>query len=116
MEILSPAESVGVRQQIHRSRLIRLRFVYRDKNASVRTPLNDVPLKAKARLCAQASREPLALDGMLKLDSPAVHRLGIMVFLQVPANLGWTAGWFKGDITAAFLQGRPRDVETLGEL
>ena len=70
-------------------RIIRLRFVYRDKNASLRTPQMPLPIKAKARLCAQASREPLAMMGQLKLDSPTVQRVGINIFLQITTNLGW---------------------------
>ena len=44
VKILDPSESALIRQKVHRSRIIRLRFVYRGKNASVRTPQLDVPL------------------------------------------------------------------------
>jgi len=75
-----------------------------------------LPVKAKARLCAQGSREPLAMAGMAKLDSPTVQRVGIMVFLQLTANFKWIKTWRKGDISSAFLQGQNREVETKGRL
>jgi hypothetical protein len=39
-----------------------------------------------------------------------------MVFLQLLVNLKWLGSWYKGDMTAAFLQGRPRDQAKLGQL
>ena len=39
-----------------------------------------------------------------------------MLFLQLVANFGWFNSWYKGDISAAFLQGRDRDVKTKGHL
>ena len=73
-------------------------------------------VKAKARLCAQAFNEPLARAGLIKVDSPTIQRVGIMIFLQLIANFGWTQHWRKGDIKAAFLQGKERDVEANGRL
>ena len=58
----------------------------------------------------------MALAGLIKLDSPTVQRLGLMVFLQAVLNLRWTATWRKGDISSAFLQGKARDVDRLGRL
>ena len=75
-----------------------------------------LPLKAKARICAQASHEPLARMGLVKLDSPTVQRVGVMLFLQTTVNLGWTKHLRKGDISTAFLQGEKRDVDTRGRL
>ena len=60
--------------------------------------------------------EPTALAGMAKLDSPTVQRLGVMIFLQLILNLGWTKYWIKCDISSAFLQGQERDVKTKGRL
>ena len=116
VRILSTQESEKVRQTTDPRRIIRLRFVYRDKNSSIRTPQTPLPIKAKARLCAQASGEPLAQAGLIKLDSPTVQRLGLMVFLQAMLNLEWTKTWRKGDVSSAFLQGKARDVEKLGRL
>ena len=81
-----------------------LRSVYRDKNASIRTPQTWLPVKAKARLCAQGFTEPLAKAGLVKLDSPTVQRVGIMIFLQLVCNFDWFDTWRKGDISSAFLQ------------
>ena len=75
-----------------------------------------LPVAAKARLCAQASHEPLANQGLIKLDSPTVHRVGVMIFLQLTVNLGWCDNWFKGDVTTAFLQGQDRDIASRGRL
>ena len=97
------------------TRFINLRFVYRDKNASIRTPQVWLPVKAKARICAQGFTEPMAKAGLVKLDSPTVQRVGIMVFLQLVANFGWTDTWRKGDVSSAFLQGTERD-QSLGKL
>ncbi len=93
-------------KRLPRSRLIRLRFVYRDKNTALRTEQTPPPVRAKARLRAQTFREPLAIRGALKLGSPTVQRTGLMVFLQLSAIFGWHTHRRKGDITGAFLQGR----------
>ena len=53
---------------------------------------------------------------MIKVDSPTVQRVGVMLFVQAVVNLGWTDNWMKGDISTAFLQGEDRDVEKLGKL
>merc|ERR1712020_421213 len=93
VKILAKDESASIRRTTDPRRIIRLRFVYRDKNSSIRTPQTPLPVKAKARLCAQASGEPLAQAGLIKLDSPTVQRLGLMVFLQAVLNLKWTSTW-----------------------
>ena len=74
VKTIPPGEAKQVRASTDPRRIINLRFVYRDKNASIRTPQSNLPVKAKARLCAQASMEPTALAGMAKLDSPTVQR------------------------------------------
>ena len=84
-------------------------FAYRDEDVSVLTPQVPLPVKAKARLCAQAFDEPLAKAGLIKVDSPTVQRMGIMMFLQLTVNFKWKHHWRKGDVKAAFL-------ETLGKL
>ena len=70
-----------LRETVERNSIINIRFVYRDKNASIRTPQMHLPIAAKARLCAQGSREPMSLAGAIKLDSPTVQRLGVTIFL-----------------------------------
>ena len=52
--------SKRIQSEIDPNRIIGFRFVYRDKNASIRTPQHPLSVKAKARLCAQAFNEPLA--------------------------------------------------------
>ena len=116
VKIIKGQEAKTLSRTFDPDRLINLRFVYRDKNASVRTPQTWLPVKAKARLCAQGSKEPLAKAGMVKLDSPTVQRIGIMIFLQLTANFGWYDTWRKGDISSAFLQGTERDVDAKGRL
>ena len=116
VRIVSPDETRRLRAGIDKRRLIRLRFVYRDKNSSMRTAQTPLPVNAKARLCAQASREPSAMQGLVKLDSPTVQRIGVMVFIQLVVNFKWTKYWYKGDISTEFLQGKDRDVETRGRL
>ena len=116
VRILSAKESSQVKKTTDPRRIIGLRFVYRDKNASIRTPQAPLPIKAKARLCAQAFNEPLAREGLVKVDSPTIQRVGVMIFLQMTVNFGWTKHWRSGDIKAAFLQGKERDSEKLGKL
>ena len=116
MKILKGADAKQVIATTDPRRIINLRFVYRDKNASIRTPQTPLPVKAKARLCAQASREPTAMEGLAKLDSPTVQRVGIMIFLQLVANFDWFDTWRKGDISSAFLQGTERDTQLEGRL
>ena len=60
VRILNLEETREVMKSVEKDRIIGLRFVYRDKNASVRTPQVHLPILAKARLCAQAFDEPLA--------------------------------------------------------
>ena len=59
-------------------------------------------------MCAQGFTEPLARQGLVKLDSPTAQRVGIMVFLQVVADSGWLKTWRAGDISSTFLQGTQR--------
>ena len=115
VRIVKGKEVADVYKYTDPSRIINTRFVYRDKNASIRTPQTWLPIKAKARICAQGFSEPLAKAGLVKLDSPTVQRVGIMVFLQLVANFEWFDTWRKGDISSAFLQGTERG-ESKGKL
>ena len=109
VKVIKGKDAVHVRLHTSPKHIINIRFVYRDKNASIRTPQVPLPIKAKARLCAQASKEPAAMAGLIKLDSPTVQRVGVMIFLQLLANFGWHENWIKADISSAFLQGVERD-------
>ena len=121
VRVVKGEDAKHVSETIDPARIISLRFVYRDNNASVRTPQNCLPVAAKARLCAQASKEPLAMAGKIKLDSPTVQRIGITIFLQHVVNFAievpaWIKTMRKGDISAAFLQGVKRDTDLRGRL
>ena len=56
------------------------------------------------------------LPGLIKVDAPTVQRVGVMLFLQLIANLNWQDGWRKGDVKAAFLQGKDRDTHAYADL
>ena len=116
VDILTLEETESVETNEDPCRILRLRFVYRDKNAAIRTPKHPLPVRAKARLCAQGSREPLALEGRLKPDSPTVQRIGVMLFIQIIVNSGWQSSWIKVDVKSAFLQGVMRDSESKGHI
>ena len=115
VEVVPPTKAKEVLKRVPRSRLIRLRFVYRDKKTALRIAQTPLPVRAKARLCTRISRT-LGHARNIEFDSPTVRQTGLMVFLQLVATFGWHAHWRKGDITAASLQGRQRDESTLGEL
>ena len=80
----------------------------KDKNASLRSAQNPLPVAAMARLCAQGQFDPDARRGLLKTDAPTVQRCGFYVFLQLTVNFGWTQRLRIGDVSAAFLQGKER--------
>ena len=65
------------------------------------------PTKAKARLCAQGQNDPDCAAGLVKTDAPTVQRVSTMLFLQMVVNLGWVPNLMNGDISNAFLQGKP---------
>ena len=111
VRVVFPDEAQQVLAQVDPRRVIGLRFVYRDKNSAIRTAGKPAEVKAKARLCAQASSEPGAVQGLVKLDSPTAQRLGVMLFIQFVLNHGWVSTWRKGDISTAFLQGKDRDTK-----
>jgi len=109
VKIKKGQEVKDVYKETDPARIINLRFVYRDTNASVRTPQVYLLVHAKARMRAQDFTEPLAEARLVKLDSPTVQQVGIMIFLQLVANFNWFKTWRKGDISSAFLQGTERD-------
>jgi len=110
VEILSKGETDRVRRTTDRRRILKSRWALRDKSASSRTAQNRLALKAKARLCIGGHNCPDAQSGQLKTDAPTVQRTSVLVFLQVAANLGWLPSLATGDISSAFLQGKPRNV------
>ena len=92
-----------------KGRILRSRFVYRDKNASIRTPQRYVPVKAKARLTVGGQNCPDCAAGKIRTDAPTVQRTSVLVMLQIAANLGWLKSLRCGDVAAAFLKGEKRD-------
>ena len=106
---LSPEETAEVRRTVHKSRILRSRFVYRDKNASLRTPQKPLPVKAKARLVVAGQNCPDCASGKVRVDAPTIQRTSVLVFLQTVANLGWASSLRSGDVASAFLQGTRRD-------
>lgn len=95
-------------------RVLRSRYVLRDKHAGLLTPEgNKMPLKAKARLCIQGQHDPDSASGLLKLDAPKIQHTSLMVFLHCVISFGWVSNWFSGDISSAFLQGKPTEGEPL---
>ncbi|CAK0825609.1 unnamed protein product [Prorocentrum cordatum] len=89
VSVLEPEASQEVLWTVDRSRILGSDMKLKDKNAALRTPENDLPLKAKARLCVQGQHDPDAKLGTVKTDAPTVQRSGFHAFLQQSANLGW---------------------------
>ena len=87
VRVLSKEETNTVWQR-WAHRVLRSRFVYRDKNASLRTLQRDLEVAAKARLCLQGQNCPDNAKGLLKTDAPCIARNSVFCMLQVAANLG----------------------------
>ena len=105
VEVLSLTESQAVRRD-HPERIIRSRYVYRDKNAGLLDEHgNKMAVKAKARLCVQGQNCPDCASGNVKLDAPTVQHSSLLMFLHLTVSWGWLEYWRNGDISSAFLQG-----------
>ena len=111
VEPLEEEESLKVRAGVKPERILRSRCVQRDKNSDQRTAENDLRLKAKARLAIAVQDCPDARSDFLRTDAPTVQRTSGLRRLQVAANLDWLGTLKVGDISSAFLQGRPREVD-----
>ena len=106
-EILSLDKSREIEKE-KMDRILPSRFVLRNKNAGLIDPAgNQLPLKAKARLCLAGHLCPDSLSGELQVDSPTVERISTMLFLNNVICNGWMKHWYIGDISNAFLQGAP---------
>ena len=110
---LESAESERIRATVDRKRILRSRFVYRDKHSSLRTPQRDLPVKAKARLRLAGQHCPDCATGRVRTDASTVQRTSTLCFFQVGANLGWLPSLRTGDISAAFLQGTARNTDPI---
>ena len=98
VEVLDPACSRHVEENIDPARILAARVCYRDKHAA--TPWLEI--KPKARIVCRGDADPDLLE--LRRDAPTLTRLGLMLILQLAAS---GVGWFIvcADITGAFLQG-----------
>ena len=106
-EILSPEESKKI-EETRPERILPSRYVFRNKNAGLKDPQgNDLPVRAKARLCIQGHLCPDSRNGQVQVDSPTIERVSTMIFLHLVTSLKWTSNWYIGDISNAFLQGAP---------
>ena len=61
--------------------------------------------RAKARLITQGFRDPDALSGTLRTNSPTLTRMSRGMILSIASLMSWTT--FISDISTAFLQGKP---------
>ncbi|CAK0856334.1 unnamed protein product [Prorocentrum cordatum] len=109
VEALSLEESQRARWENDSNRFLPSRSVFRDKNVTVRTEANPVPVKAKARLCAGGHRDPDLQTGALRTDAPTVTRTSSLLFFIMAARYDWEP--VCADIMSAFMQGeeQPRD-------
>jgi hypothetical protein len=112
-EPLSLQESEKVIQELPQ-RVLRSRYVLRNKNAGlVDDKGSPLALRAKARLCIQGQFDPDSASGNIQLDAPTVQHTSLLVFLHCVISFGWLDNWFSGDISSAFLQGKPSSGQPL---
>ena len=113
IEALTPEQSKKVLES-NRERVLKSRFVYRDKHAGLidehGQPLS---VKAKARLCVQGQHDPDCLTGEVKVDAPTIQHASMLTFLHCVISFGWLKHWRNGDISSAFLQGEEAKGEPL---
>ena len=113
VEILDVNTSNQIKQE-KPSRIIKSRYVYRDKNAGlVNEDGSKRELKAKARLCVQGQNCPDCASGEVKVDAPTIQHSSLMLFLHLVVSKGWIDWWRNGDISSAFLQGAESKGEPL---
>eukprot|EP00438_Fugacium_kawagutii_P022912 Skav224174 [mRNA] locus=scaffold2007:411362:424288:+ [translate_table: standard] len=110
VKILTPEESRAVYQELQRKgemeRILQPRFVLTDKNSSLRTPENNLPELANARLIVQGFRDLANLRGELRKDAPTASRLAQHILCCLSAfNASWKLR--SADVRAAFLKGDP---------
>ena len=70
VEVPSEFESKKVLYTVGKERVIASIVVYRDKNASIRTPQRELPAKAKARLVVMGQNCPDYATGRIKTELP----------------------------------------------
>ena len=95
-------------------RVLRSRYVLRNKNAGLVDEKGEpLGLRAKARLCVQGQHDPDCQSGDVKVDSPTIQHTSLLLFLHAGISFGWVEQWRCGDISSAFLQGKPSTGEPL---
>ncbi|CAK0903821.1 unnamed protein product, partial [Prorocentrum cordatum] len=82
-QVLTIEESEAVRGRVKADLILPSRFVYRDKNAPLRTDKHPLPVKAKARLCVGGHMDPRLAQGDLRTDAPTVTRNSTMLFFTI---------------------------------
>ena len=102
VDVLSLAQSLEVARTQRREDIMDTRVLHRDKNSSIRSPENDVPLKAKARIIIPGHKDP-ELEYGVRTDAPTVSRLSTHIFFQLCATFNFIP--MAADVEAAFLQG-----------
>ena len=83
VQVLTIEESEAVRGMVKTNLILPSRFVYRDKNAPLRTDKHPLPVKAKARLCVGGHMDPRLAQGDLRTDAPTVTRNSTMLFFTI---------------------------------
>ncbi|CAK0887145.1 unnamed protein product [Prorocentrum cordatum] len=101
----------AIRGMIEPSLILPSRFVYRDKNAPLRTDKRPLPVKAKARLCVGGHMDPRLAQGDLRTDAPTVTRNSTMLFFTICQRFDLEI--YAADVEAAFMQGDERPDQQL---
>ena len=110
IKVMSLSESRAVYQELERKgelqRVLQPRFVLTDKNSSLRTAENQLPLKANARIVVPGYLDLANLRGELRRDAPTGSRLAQHVLFTVGSCYpSWKL--LGADVRAAFLKGDP---------
>ena len=108
VEVLSPAQSAKVRQELARKgeldRIMKPRFVLVDKHEPLRTKEHDLPIKASARLVVPGYKDHSNLNNLVRRDAPTGSRIAQHLLFMVAAfHTSWHL--MSGDVKAAFLKG-----------
>ena len=102
VEVLSLVESARIAKTVRPDTIMNPRVLYRDKNATLRTPECPLEIRPKARIIIPGHRDPELAWGC-RTDAPTASRLSTYVFFQLCASYNFTP--MSADIEAAFLQG-----------
>ena len=100
---LTLEETMEIEKSIPKNRILTARFAYRDKKVAKRRLDDNVPLKAKARLCVGGHRDPDLRAGTLLTEAPTASKMAFTALLAMAGMHGWKVA--AGDVEAAFLNG-----------